>query len=283
MSLTSNQQASISNLNSQLQNQTNLLIATSSSPGQDAINLSIAASYTSNLSIVSAISAPALFMQTQIANALNNVTTPLLWAISDSIDILSTNITLPNIPKITTDTSLAIINYGNVSLNFNDILDNAMKALNTNDQFPNSVINIVNSSLMDLKKNMLNQVFDLLEVTFLTPIQTYSQYIESTGILDLLNLMVNFEKCMLNQNTLDRPRQELFFPGTTQYNSQYYFDLFKINIVGDINFGKIYPSISEIENKLSKIVSKINIFTNVSIPLNKTNTTGVVYNPSNTK
>lgn len=280
MSLTNNQQSSIINLNSQLTKQINLLTATSSSPGQDAVNLSITASYISNLNIISAISAPIASYKTQISNALSNVTTSVLDTISNAIDILSTNINIPNLPNITDDTVNVINEYNKSCINFDIILSNAMKSLTSNNQsIPNTVANTVENSITFLKNNSLKQVFDTLGITFIIPIQTYIEFLLDMDIANKIYILQNFEKCLMNPDAVNRPRQELFYPGTTQYNSQYFLELFCINTLGKIQYGQINPIISNIEKKLDLVIIKIYDFLNISItPATITVTNELSYN-----
>ena len=266
MSLTTDQQSNIISANAELTTSLNSMTSTGQTSGQDALNISIAASYHSGVKILSAISAPVASYKTQISNALGNVTTPVLNSISDAIDILSANINTPNLPNITNDTVNIINEYNKVCINFDIILSNAMKSLSsTNQSIPDTVADSVENSITFLKNNSLNQVLDVLGVTFLIPIQTYIEFLTNMDIANKIYVLQNFEKCLINPEAVDRPRQELFYPGTTQYNSQYFLGLFCVDTLGKIQYGQINPVISNVEEKLDRLITKIYDFLNLSI------------------
>jgi hypothetical protein len=257
MSLSSEQQSNIINANVQLTTLLNSLTSTTQNSGQDALNISIAAAYNSQVKILSAISAPVASYKIQISNALGDVTTSLLNSISDAIDILSTNVNTISLPSITENTIQAISDYNTECINFESILPNAMASLTTDQSIPLSVSNSFKNSLIFLKYTTVNQVLASLGVTFMTPIQTYIEFLSTTDIANKIYTLQNFERCLLNPNAINRPREELFYPGTTQYNSQYFLGLFSINVLGKIQYGQINPVISNVEDKLDRVLTKI--------------------------
>jgi hypothetical protein len=257
MSLTTDQQSNIISANVQLTTLLNSLTSTGQNSGQDALNISLAAAYNLQVKILSAISAPVASYKIQISNALGNVNTSVLNAISDAIDILSTNVNIISLPSITDNTIQAISNYSNECINFETILPNAMASLTNNQSIPTSVSNSFENSLIFLKYTMVNQVLASLGITFITPIQLYIEFLSTMNVANNIYTLQNFERCLLNPNAVNRPKQELFYPGTTQYNSQYFLELFSINILGKIQYGQINPVISNVEDKLDRVLTKI--------------------------
>jgi hypothetical protein len=265
MPLTTTQQLNAININKELKTQINSLTSTIA---QDVLCIPIAASYISLVKVVNAIAAPVGSMKQEIINTIDNITTPILGAISESLDLVSATIGTLSVPMITSDTINALNIFNRICLDFDDILPNAMKELlsegaelvTASIAIPDGMVNMIEDAESFFKNNALMDMFDDAIKAILLPILLYKEFIKDTGIIELLKRLQKFERCMINPNTCNRPRKEVLFPGTNKYNSQYYMDLFCINLKGEVQLGMIHSQISGIENKMSRILTKLDNF-----------------------
>lgn len=255
--------------------------------------------YTLIVTQLNAFVGPVDYFKKQIISNVDNMTTSAFNEISSTLNMLSSNIPNINL-KIKASTLQDLNIFKKTCLDFNDILPNAMKNLITdgineiNDfassstgtiselfddvgdfigdttdsildelpdfEIPEEIQDGFNDCIDFFKDNALTSSLSDVALLALSPLKMYRDFIKSTGIIDLLKRLQKFEKCLTNKENCNMPKKNFYYPGTKKYNSQYYMDLFAINLKGEIQLKKITGQVKGIETKVSKTMNQLNVF-----------------------
>jgi hypothetical protein len=256
--------------------------------GTNGLCIPIALSYTTLVRTINALSGPVAHFKHEIINALDN--DDVMKALGNAnalLAVIGNNIKVPNL-QIDAKTLKQLNIFNKICLDFNDILPNAMnnmidKSIDfINDtaedmwdtlefNMPDSMLNAYDDTVDFFKEKALSEGFDDLVKLILTPLIIYREFIKSTGIVQLLKRLQKFEKCMTNPSTCNRPKKEFYFTDTNAlteqygrvrkvYNSQYYIDLFAINLKGEVLLSKMSKNIKHIEKSMTSTFKKIDTY-----------------------
>lgn len=252
--------------------------------GTQGVCIPIAAAYHSLVEVVGAVASPVAHFKEEIIAAMdNNEVIDNLSKASQAMNVINNGLGQVNL-QISQETIQAMNIFNKVCLDYNEILPNAMKRfLNSgidfvNDaqgmwDFPDEVVDMMEYAQGALKEKALSMGFDEGVKLVLTPLTMYRNYIKSTGVVEMLKRLRKFEKCMMNTQTCNRPKQEFYFPGTRKYNSQYYIDLLCIDLKGEILLTKMSQQLKVFEGNSIKVLKKIDAFKEMpvknKIPLKK--------------
>jgi len=139
----------------------------------------------------------------------------------------------------------------------NDIYDMLPE---TEFEMPDEINDMLNSTTDFFKENALSDALSEAAKVALAPLTTYREFIKSTGIIEMIKRLQKFERCMTNPKNCNRPKKEFYFPGTSKFNSQYYMELFAINLKGEIQMKKITKQVKGIETKAANTLKKLDDF-----------------------
>lgn len=243
---------------------------------QNTLCVPVVASYTQLTKVVNALVGPVALMKKQIIAALdNNAVVDALVEANQVLDVLSANIGAPTL-QVSAATMNDMNIFKRICTDFDDILPNAMKRLMDdasdaiNDyvgsgmdsifDFPDEIGSMIDGAILDLKEHAYSEALSEGVKTILTPLEMYRAYIKSSGILVMLKRLEKFERCLTNPKGCNRPKKDVYFPGTTKYNSKYYRDLFAINLKGEVQLSKLVGKTKGIETKLTKTLKKIDTY-----------------------
>lgn len=240
--------------------------------GTNGLCVPLAAAYTMAVKQINVLALPVGMFKAQIVGSVDKATTQAFNAINDTLKILNNGVN--QIPSLQIDGSTLMVLdiFSKTCLNFNDILPNAMKDLitdvidNTNDLFgqvfemPSEVQDMIDDSIDFFQEKALSDGLDDLSKQILSPLKAYREYIKSSGIVDLLKRLQKFEKCMTNPQNCNRPKTDFYFPNTKKYNSQYYMDLFAIDLKGELQLKKIVNDTKSLERKIAKTLINLDTF-----------------------
>ena len=243
--------------------------------GTNGLCIPIAVTYKALVKMINAIASPVGMFKEQILAVMNNnAVIDAMKDINSTLEVL--NSALPVSVNLTIDkkTLYGLDIFSKVCLDFNDILPNIMKEYiddgieKINDgyeelmdfSFPDEISDLMMDAEEFLKENALSDALDEATQTLLSPLKMYREFIKSTGIVALLKRLQKFEKCMTNPKTCNRPKKEFYFPGTKKYNSQYYIDLFAINLKGEVLLSKMNKNLKSVEGKTLKTMKKLDKF-----------------------
>ena len=246
--------------------------------GTQGLCVPLAAAYTLLVKQVNVIAMPVGSFKSQIVGSIDSASTAAFGNINNALSIVNGAITkIPSL-QINGSTLRALDIFSKTCLNFDDILPNAMKDLindvsaDVNDLFgqtfalPDEVQGMIDDSISFFKDHALGNALDDLSKSILMPLSLYRDFIKSSGIVDLLKRMQKFEKCMTNPQNCNRPKKEFYFPGTKKYNSQYYMELFAINLKGELQMKHIVSDTKSLERKIGKTLTNLDNFK--SSPIN---------------
>ena len=274
MALSPLQKIEAFNINTELQKDMSKLM-------QNTLCLPISAAYVAATKVLNAFVGPVALMKKQIVSALdNNPVTKALTDASKILNIVNANIGLPTL-QISAQGLDAMNIFKTICLDFDDILPNAMKKLISNAaaavndgyhdmldsademyDMPDEMVDMVDDAMGALKDKALSGAFDDAINAVMTPLMMYRAFIKSSGIVEMIKRLQKFEKCMTNPKGCNRPSKEMFFPGTTKYNSQYYMELFAINLKGELQLAQLSSQVKGIEGKASETIKKLDAFKN---------------------
>jgi hypothetical protein len=247
--------------------------------GTNALCPIIASSYHQIVKVVNAMVGPVDHMLWQIESTLNN--NPVIDALGEvngALDILNSSLGKFNL-QVEPSTIQALNIFNKVCLDFNDLMPNAMKGFlddameNINEgladifTLPDSLSDMMNDAEDMMKSNALSNSLSDITKTILSPVNAYRNFIESSGIISMIKRLQKFERCMTNPNTCNRPVREFWYPGTHKYNSQYYHEMLKVNLKGEVLLGQINSNFKTFEKKMNKTLKNINSFTKSPINL----------------
>jgi hypothetical protein len=249
--------------------------------GTQGLCVPLAAAYTMLVKQVNVIALPVGNFKARIKDSIDDATTEAFNNITNTLAIVNGAVSMAPKLQINGSTLQALNIFSKVCLNFDDILPNAMKdlinetAADANDLFgqvfdlPDEVLESIGDSIDFFKEHALGNALDDLSKAIMSPITMYRDFIKSSGIIELLKRMQKFEKCMTNPQNCNRPKSEFYFPGTRKYNSQYYMELFCINLKGEVQMKQIVSNTKNLERKIGKTLIGYDEFMASPINLNK--------------
>lgn len=142
-----------------------------------------------------------------------------------------------------------------------DIMNDIYEMLPESDfEMPDEINDMLNSATDFFKENALSDSLSEAAKLALSPLTSYREFIKSTGIIEMLKRLQKFERCMTDPKNCNRPKSEFYFPGTRKFNSQYYMELFAINLKGEIQIKRITKQVKGIENKATKTLKMLDDF-----------------------
>ena len=244
--------------------------------GTQGLCVPLAAAYTALVKQVNVFATPIGLFKSQIIGAIDSATTDVFDEINEGINILSTVTTSLGSLQIQGSTLSKLNILKTICLDFDDILPFSIQ---------NMIDNAINSAA-DAASDLMDEWFDLPDDTLaqledaidffkshalssalsdaakfvLSPLDAYRSFIKNSGILTILERMKKFERCMTNPQHCNRPRKDFYFPGTHKYNSQYYMDLFAINLKGEIQLKRLISDTKRLETKVAKTLRKLDDF-----------------------
>lgn len=255
--------------------------------GTNGLCIPIAVTYKALVGMINAVASPVGMFKGQIMAVMNN--NDIVNAMKDIHSTLSIlNSALPPSVNLTIDkkTLYGLDLFSKICIDFNDILPNIMKEYiddgieMINDgmeelmdfSYPDEISSLMMDAEEFLKENALSDALGEATKTLLSPLKMYRDFIKSTGIIQMLKRLQKFEKCMTNPKTCNRPKKEFMFtdkaalqaqygnPNKKVYNSQYYIDLFAINLKGEVLLSKINKTLKTTEKNMVKTMNKLDRF-----------------------
>jgi hypothetical protein len=255
--------------NKALKSNINKLMDTAATKG---LCVPLSAAYVLLVKQVNVIAMPVGMFKAQIVGAIDSASTEAFNNINNGLNLIKGAVNMVPSLQIDGSTLQALNIFKKMCLNFDDILPNAMKDMindlvdDTNDLFgqvfelPAEVQDMIDDSIDFFYENALSKGLDDLSKEILSPLKVYREFIKSSGIIDLLKRLQKFEKCMTNPQNCGRPKKEFYFPNTKKYNSQYYMDLFAIDLKGELQMKKIVSNTKNLEKKIAKTLIKLDEF-----------------------
>ena len=244
--------------------------------GTEGLCVPLAAAYTALVKQVNTFVKPVTMFKSQIIDAIDSATTDVFDEINEGINILSTVTQSLGSLQIQGSTLSKLNILKTICLDFDDILPFSVQNMidNAIDESSDwltdkmeSWFDIPDESLVQLdeaidyfKSHALSSALSDTAKFVLSPLDAYRTFIKNSGIITILERMKKFERCMTNPQHCNRPRKDFYYPGTHKYNSQYYMDLFAINLKGEIQLKRFVSSTKRLETRVAKTLRKLDEF-----------------------